>query len=97
MPISNVPSSPYGLLRDFSGEIGSINLLDMRRVLSMMEPYPRDHLEQDGLIDERVFIGNGAPKRVMPWMGTGAIYGHPDVVRVVKTLTRKKLSRLLKG
>ncbi len=84
------------LLRDFGGEMGSINLLNMRRVLSMMEPYPRDHLKQNGLIDERYLLKMARRNRVMPWMGTGAIYGHPDVVRVVKTLIRKKLSPAFK-
>ena len=84
------------LLRDFSGELGSINLLDMRRVLSMMEPYPRDHLDRNGLIDEQYLLEIAQRNRVMPWMGTGAIYGNPEVVRAVKKLIKKNLPSAFK-
>jgi 4-cresol dehydrogenase (hydroxylating) len=85
-----------GLLRDFAGELGSINLLDMRRVLSMMESYPRDHLNESGLIDEPYLLEIAQRNRVMPWMGTGAIYGNPDVVRAVKKLIKKNLPSAFK-
>ncbi|PTR15597.1 FAD/FMN-containing dehydrogenase [Nitrosospira sp. Nsp2] len=84
------------LLRDVGADLGSINLLDMRRVLSMMEPYPRDHLDQNGLIDEQYLSEIARQNQVMPWMGTGAIYGHPYVVRAVKKLIRKNLPSAFK-
>ena len=51
-----------GLLRDVGGELGSINLLDMRRVLSMMVPYPRHNLDETGLISEQYLTRNSASK-----------------------------------
>jgi hypothetical protein len=84
------------LLRDVGGELGSINLLDMRRVLSMMVPYPRDNLDKTGLISEQYLQEIARQNRVMSWMGTGAIYGNAHVVRAVKTLTKKKFAGVFK-
>jgi hypothetical protein len=88
--------SIQALLRDVGGELGSINLLDMRRVLSMMVPYPRDHLDETGLISEQYLQEIGRQNQVMPWMGTGAIYGNAHVVRAVKSVTKTKLSGIFK-
>jgi 4-cresol dehydrogenase (hydroxylating) flavoprotein subunit len=85
-----------GLLRDVGGELGSINLLDMRRVLSMMVPYPRHNLDETGLISEQYLQEIARQNRVMPWMGTGAIYGNAHVVRAVKALTKKKFAGVFK-
>ena len=84
------------LLRDIGGELGSINLLDMRRVLSMMVPYPHDHLDNAGLITEQYLQEIARRNQVMPWMGTGAIYGNAHVVRAIKSLTKNKFSGIFK-
>lgn len=84
------------LLRDVGGELGSINLMDMRRVLSMMASYPYDHLDQDGLIDEQYLLEIARRNQVMAWMGAGAIYGNARVVRAVKSVIKKKLSGIVK-
>lgn len=79
------------ILRDFAGEIGAINLMDRTRVISMMEPYPRDHLNSDGLIEEEYLLKIAKKNQVTAWMGAGAIYGNARVVRAVKTEIKKRL------
>ena len=82
------------LLREVSGVVGSVNLMNMRRVLSMMEPYPHDEIGKDGLINEKYVLEMARRNRIMPWMGTGAIYGNARVVRAVKSVVGDKLSRV---
>lgn len=84
------------LLSEVGGTLGLINLLNTRRVLSMMEPYPRDQLDENGLIDEQYLLKMARRNQVMPWMGTGAIYGNVQVVRAVKSVIKKRLSGIVK-
>lgn len=83
-------------LREVGGVLGSINLMNMHRVLSMMEPYPRDHLGPGGLIDEAHLLKMAARNQVMPWMGAGAIYGNAKVVAAAKSVVKEKLSGVAK-
>ncbi len=79
-------------LRDVGGVLGSINLMNMHRVLAMVEPYPRDQLGADGLIDMRYLSQLARRNQVMPWMGAGAIYGNARVVGAAKSVIRETLS-----
>lgn len=83
-------------LREVGGVLGSINLMNMHRVLSMMEPYPRDHLGAHGLIDEAYLLKMASRNQVMPWMGAGAIYGNARVVAAAKSVVKEKLSGVAK-
>ena len=84
------------LIREVGGTLGSINLLNARRVLSMMEPYPRGQVSENGLIDEQYLVEAARRNQVMPWMGAGAIYGNANVVRAVKSVVKAKLSPAVK-
>lgn len=79
-------------LQDIGGVAGSINLMNARRVLSMMEPYPRDHLNSSGVIDDVHLAQLAKRSQVMSWMGAGALYGNAHVVRAAKKVIRQKLS-----
>ena len=85
-----------GLSREVGGALGLVNLLNARRVLSMIEPYPRNRLDQNGLIDEQYLANMARHNQVMPWMGTGAIYGNARVVRAVKSVIKEKLSGVVR-
>ena len=90
--LENGVESVQATLRDVGGVLGSVNLMNMHRVLAMMEPYPRDHLAADGLIEPGHLAQMARRNQVMPWMGTGAIYGNARVVRAAKSVIRDRLS-----
>ncbi len=80
------------VLREVGGVLGSINLMNMHRVLAMIEPYPHDQLGQNGLIDEQYLLKMAHRNQVMAWLGTGAIYGNARMVRAVKSVIKDRLS-----
>lgn len=79
-------------LRQVGGMLGSINLLNTHRVLAMTEPYPRDQLDQNGLIKQSHVLKMAHRNRISPWMGTGAIYGPTRVVRAAKAVIKETIS-----
>ena len=79
-------------IREVGGVLGSINLMNRRRVLSMVEPYPRGHLDGRGLIDEAYLAEMAQRNQVMVWMGAGALYGNARVVRAAKKVIRERLA-----
>jgi FAD/FMN-containing dehydrogenase len=94
--IESVVTAVRELMHEVGGTLGLINLLNARRVLSMMEPYPRDHLGENGLIEEQYLMEVAHRNKVMPWMGAGAIYGNANVARAVKSVVKAKLSPIVK-
>lgn len=70
---------------------GSINLMNRRRVLSMMVPYPRDKLSADGLIPDEWLAKVAKSRQVMSWMGAGALYGDARLVSAAKKIVRAEL------
>ena len=84
------------VLREVGGVLGSINLMNMHRVLAMIEPYPHDQLDQNGLINEQYLLKMAQRNQVMAWMGTGAIYGNARMVRAVKSVIKDRLSNVTK-
>lgn len=84
------------ILRELGAVTGSINLMNRRRVLAMMEPYPRDRLGADGLISEDCLLEMAGRSQVMPWMGAGALYGNARVVKAAKSVIRSELRGVAK-
>ena len=86
------------LLESQSGMVGSINLMDKRRLVSMTCENP--NVEQspiEPLSDEQV-NKLAAAKRLPEWMIVGSIYGEQPVVNFVKKYIRKngkQLGRIL--
>ena len=83
-------------LREVGGVVGSINLMNMRRVLSMMEPYPRDQIGTEGIIPTAHLLKMAKRSQVMPWMGAGALYGNAKVVKAAKSVVRARLRGVAK-
>ena len=79
------------ILRDLGNVTGSINLMNARRVLSMMEPYPWDAIGPQGIIPDDVVTAMARRNQVMPWMCAGALYGNARVVRAAHGVIRRKL------
>ncbi|SDH91990.1 FAD-binding oxidoreductase [Nitrosomonas sp. Nm132] len=84
------------VLSEVGGMLGSINLMNMHRVLSMIEPYPSDQLGQNGLIKNEYLLEMAHRNQVMPWVGAGAIYGNARVVSAVKSVIKDRLGHIVK-
>ncbi len=86
------------MLRDLGGVVGSVNLMNRRRVLAMTVPYPHDRVGSDGILPGEVVAEMAAQHRIMAWTGFGALYGTPEIVRAarrtLRRILRPKVSRL---
>lgn len=77
------------VLKEFSGIVGSINIMDSRRMLSMMVP----SADELSLCVETTLERLKQQYRVSQWTCMGSLYGNPKVVKAVK----KEIKRQLKG
>ena len=71
------------ILRDFEGIVGSINLMDKRRVITMSAANPNGP-EQHKVMDDEQVRKLGKLHRTPEWIVMGTIYGKRDVVKAVK-------------
>lgn len=83
-------------LREVGMITGSINLMNARRMLSMIEPYPFDRTPSGGIIPAEVVSELAKRNQVMAWMGVGAIYGNAKVVKATRAVIRRKLHPVAK-
>jgi 4-cresol dehydrogenase (hydroxylating) len=87
------------MLREVGQVTGSVNLMNLHRVLSMAEPYPRDRLGPDGLIPGDVLQQMARRNQFTAWNGAGAMYGNKAVVaaarREIRKILRPVASRLM--
>jgi 4-cresol dehydrogenase (hydroxylating) flavoprotein subunit len=79
------------LLRSIGGVTGSINLMNARRMLAMMAPYPHTRVGDDGILPSAVVAELAGENRIAPWTGFGALYGHASVVRAARAAVRETL------
>ena len=78
-------------LRQTGPVSGSINLMNRRRVLSMMAPYPFGQENPDGILPTELLQQMAKQHQVMEWMGAGALYGNARLVRAARSVIRKEL------
>lgn len=79
------------IIRSLPGTAAAINLMNARRVLSMMIPFPADELDRDGVVRSERIAQLAKEYRVAAWTGFGALYGTPGAVRAARTLIRRRL------
>jgi FAD/FMN-containing dehydrogenase len=79
------------LLRNYSGVIGSVNLMNDRRMLSMMAPFPRAEVPPGQTMPEELVRRIGGPRGLTAWTGAGALYGEEGVVRAARAGVKKLL------
>jgi len=79
------------VLRRLGGTVGSINLMNLHRVLSMTESYPMDDLGPDGLITESWLREKAQTNMAMAWTGLGGVYGTKRMVSAARAEIRKIL------
>jgi 4-cresol dehydrogenase (hydroxylating) len=85
-----------GALREVGAVMGAVNLMNARRILSMMVPYPRDAASPGAVLSEQTVARLCARNRIMPWTGAGALYGDKTLVRAARGAVRRKLRPLVK-
>ncbi|PCJ59951.1 MAG: FAD-linked oxidase [Planctomycetota bacterium] len=82
-------------IRKIKGELGNntgaINLMNLRRVLSMVEPYPRNKNNEQVLADESMINQLAKEHQLTEWTGFGAIYGRKEITKAVKKVIKKTL------
>jgi len=82
-----------GTLLNFEGAVGSINLMDRRRLVSMTSENPNGRETHKNMSNEQVL--NLANKSQLPeWMVVGSIYGNQDIINAVKKQIRKKAKHI---
>lgn len=84
------------VLRAVGNVTGSINLMNTRRVLAMMEPYPAAKIGPQGIIPQSQIEPLARRSQVMPWTGIGALYGTKPVVKAAKKAIRQRLRPIAK-
>ncbi|GGD75144.1 FAD-binding oxidoreductase [Lacimicrobium alkaliphilum] len=80
------------ILRDLEGIVGSINLMDKRRLVSMVADNPNGTAHQV-MTDQQVNT-LARQNNVPNWLIVGSVYGEPGVVKAAKKVIRSRLKGL---
>lgn len=82
------------LLTRLPGIVGGLNMMNRHRVFAMSVPYPRDQLDEKGLIPASVMEHLGRTYDVAPWTGYVTLYGTKAVVSAAEKEIRAQLRGL---
>ncbi len=85
------------ILREVGGVTGSVNLMNDRRVLSMMRSDLADQATQDGIVPQQAIDELARSSRTGAWTGFGAMYGTKPVVKAARRMIRKRLRGVGRG
>lgn len=75
------------------GLLSGVNLMNSRRMLSMMEPYPQAQVAPGEIMSIDLVQRLAKRNKVSAWMGFGALYGEKPLLRAA----RKIIAQRLKG
>lgn len=89
--LEDVAARVQRLLRQLGSVIGSINLMNAHRMLSMSEAYPRHAIGADGLIPGEELAAMMQRNRLTHWTGVGAIYASERIA----VAARKDIRQIL--
>ncbi|BCG64859.1 MAG: 4-cresol dehydrogenase (hydroxylating) flavoprotein subunit [Methyloprofundus sp.] len=79
------------IIKELNGVLGSINVMNQHRVLSMTEPYPDADQLINGLISTAAITKMARKRQVFPWTCVGALYGNKAVVNAAQKEIKKIL------
>jgi 4-cresol dehydrogenase (hydroxylating) len=79
------------ILRKISGVLGSINLMNGERVVSMFCPHPTDRTPPGQAVPGDVMNELMQQNGIGPWTGLGALYGTKHVVRAARRTVKEAL------
>lgn len=77
------------ILHTYEGNVGSINLMDARRVLSMVAEKPEVTPGKSQVVSDEEINQLRAQYQIAAWTGIGSIYGSKNVVSAVKKDLKK--------
>lgn len=89
--LEDVAARVRQLLRQLGSVVGSINLMNSHRMLSMSEPYPKHAIGADGLIPAEQLATMMRRNRLTHWTGVGAIYASKRIAAAA----RKEIRQIL--
>ena len=89
--LADATAAVRDILREVGGVTGSVNLMNDRRMLSMMRPYPTEEAPGGGIVPQRSIDRLARANRAGAWTGFGAMYGAAPVVKAARRLIRKRL------
>ena len=81
------------ILNSVGGVTGSLNLMNARRMLSMVERYPFEHVSPGCVMPQSVADELAGRNEITAWTGVGALYGTAKVVRAAKSMIRSALRK----
>lgn len=70
---------------------GAINLMNTRRMLSMLEPFPENNAKGPTVIEDAIIASLAKKHQLTEWAGFGAIYGKKEVTKVMEKIILKTL------
>jgi hypothetical protein len=77
--------------QELGSNTGAINLMNTRRVLSMMEPFPTNENDGQTVIGEEIIARLAKKHQLTEWTGFGSIYGKTEVTKAIKKIIVKIL------
>jgi len=80
-----------GIMRDYKGNLGAVNLMNAYRVVSMVHDYPKDYIGAGKALPPELVEALARSNKLMAWTGLGGIYGSARVTRAVHRDIRKRL------
>lgn len=80
-----------GALRRCGGLLGSINLMNARRLLAMRIPYSKEAVGSDGIWPDSLVGELSRTHQVPAWMGLGSIFGSQRLTAAARTEIRQIL------
>jgi FAD/FMN-containing dehydrogenase len=86
-------SAVRSLAGELEGVVGGVNLMNGRRVLSMIEEYPFREVAPGQTLENGEVNRRLRPYGAGPWTGVGALYGPRAVVRSARGHVRRILRR----
>lgn len=81
---------------ELGNNTGAINLLNARRILSMIEPYPEKELMDQNIVNDETIKALTKKHRLTEWTGFGAIYGRKEVTDAISKIIKKTLKPHIK-
>jgi 4-cresol dehydrogenase (hydroxylating) len=84
-------STVRGILNSVGDVAGAINLMNARRMLSMVEQYPSGRVPSGCVMPRAVADELASRNQITAWTGVGALYGTAKVVRAARFMIRRAL------
>lgn len=81
------------MLSRYTGSIGSVNLMDRRRLLSMTVDNPNINKTESIFLSDQQVKQLGKLHKVPEWLIVGSIYGEKDIVSAVKKAIKKQAKK----